>query len=153
MIFGISLNDFYDIGKQRVGKQDPGFVLGTSYRHLHGFCSSSGTIIQRSIADIKSGKFAHHALILENIPQCTLRDFSLIWCISSKEFGTRCDIRDYRGSIVVISPGTDEYFQTSILLGQSFEIISDFLFALGIRKVILTLEDEIGRHVVVQIVE
>src|SRR5574344_1163386 len=54
---------------------------------------------------------------------------------------------------MIISTGPDKNFQTCVFLGQGFEIVSYFLFALSLRKIVFAFKDEIRRDIAVQIVK
>ena len=118
---GICLHHFPDMRQKGLRKQNSGLALGAGNCHHHRLSCSRRAVIHGSIGHVHSCQCAYHALILKDIAQCSLRDFSLVRSICSKEFRTGTDIRYHRWRIVVISAGTGKHFQMQILLVQGFK--------------------------------
>ena len=105
-------------------------------RHQHGFGGGSGAVVQRRVCHFHSGEQRDLRLEFEQVLQCALRDFRLIRCVGSQEFGALNQMVHGSGDMMTIGTcATEEWHGTGrdILRGHARERAFDVQLALCVR--------------------
>ena len=72
LIARIRVDDCCDCRIDGSGYKHTAFFACRIHGHNHGFGGSSGTVVHRSVADVKTGERGHHALVLKDVLQSAL---------------------------------------------------------------------------------
>ena len=109
--------------------------------------------INRSVGYVHTGQTAYHTLPLEDVSQCSLRDFALVRSICGDKFAPAGDVWDDRRDVVVVSALSDEYLEFGIHRSELFEVVTHLLLAHSRRKVVFALKNEVRRDVGEQVIK
>ena len=137
---GIGLQHLKGLGVETARHQHLIDFLTSSHRHHHRLSTCGGAVIHRSIGDVHTCEFSHHALIFKDIVQGSLRYLCLIGGIRGQELRTLQQTGNDGRGVVVIYTQTSKAGQLFILGAEFLEHLSYFQFAGTSRQLIIAFE-------------
>ena len=122
--------------------------------HHHGFGCGSGAVVHRGVRHGQTRQACHHGLVLEDILQCALRYFRLIWGVGGEKFRTsRYGKRGRRSHVVVEAASGKAYVHRGVFGCQAVEITAHVVFAELAGKIVRLLQAQFLRDIGIQVGE
>ena len=147
----IGLHDLHHVRQKALGQKHARLLLGAGHGHLHRLRGGRRAVIQGSVGNVHAGELAHHALVLEDVPERALRDLALIRRVGRQDLGTGGDVRNHRRGVVVIRAGAGEHLHLGIHPGEAVQPRADLRLGHRVRKGVGALLDEFLRNVRIEV--